>query len=155
MANAHVLHPSEDDEQGGKAESSDKTMLNFVLKGENEEKVCTFAWTFKMLFTRKLFDTEGVWIMTRLVVAQVVMLILILVTTFSLVQSIIAVAEEADRASAELNERDDLPQWVYDITPTGNQVKGALYPAMAVTCLVMVLLFALYIPRYVLCHPYH
>lgn len=152
MANAHVLHPSADDENDEKANSSDRTMLNFVLKGDSEEKVCTFSWTFKMLFTRKLFDTEGVWIMTRLVVAQVAMFILILVTTLSVYQFIIAAADEADRATEEINQRSDLPQWIYDLVPNGGQVKGALFPALAVMCLVMVLLFILYIPRYVSFH---
>jgi hypothetical protein len=151
ITNAHVLHPSatEDDEKDIKSSSTDKTMLNFVLNGESQEKVCTFAWTWKRLLSRRLFDTEGIWIMTRLVTAQVAMLLLMLVITFGAIRTIIYIADEADRATEELNQRSDLPQWIYDLVPNGGQVKGALYPALAISCLVMVLLFLLYIPRYV------
>jgi hypothetical protein len=53
MQNAHMLHT-----EGG----SDNTMLNFVLHGERREAVASVLWTWKMLLTRRLFNSEGVWV---------------------------------------------------------------------------------------------
>lgn len=59
-----------------------------------------------------------------------------------------AAAQRADEMKKSLEEDyDNLPQWVYDVVPTSGQVRGALYPALGMADVVMVLLFVLYLPR--------
>ena len=58
-------------------------------------------------------------------------------------------AERSQKARDELfAEFGDtgLPQWIYDIIPTEEQVRYALYPASSVATVVALLLMLLYIP---------
>ena len=71
----------------------------------------------------------------------------ILVTQFSY-QSVEIIAAEADESRDSLP--DNLPQWIYDISPTGEQVRFALYPACVIGAAVMAVIILLYIPKYVL-----
>ena len=48
----------------------DQTMLNFVLRGKQTEVAGGLLWTWKRLWSGNLFDTEGIWFPTRLLVYQ-------------------------------------------------------------------------------------
>ena len=145
MCNAHNLHPDPTAQASNSVESSDKTMRNYVLRGERQEQVATFAWCWKMILSRRLFNTEGVWITSRMVIIQVAMVIEIIALVTGTVAFIHIAAEEADTATASLD--DNLPQFVYDLVPTGAQVKWALYPALAVAICIMLVLFLILVPR--------
>lgn len=63
LLNAHSLHPAtQEDEKGNFQQNADRAMFNYVVNGVKTENVATFFWTFKMLISRKLFNTEGIWI---------------------------------------------------------------------------------------------
>lgn len=113
LSNAHSLHPE------GRAtrsksvlsslrgsSSSDQTMLNYVLNGERQEDCGGLVWTWKKIFTTELFDTEGVWINSRIWVFQTAQFILGLSvsgTAFYLTEYI---ADLADDATQELEDLD-------------------------------------------------
>lgn len=63
LLNAHSLHPAaQADEKGNFQQKADRAMFNYVVTGAKTENVATFLWTFKMILSRKLFNTEGIWI---------------------------------------------------------------------------------------------
>lgn len=45
-------------------------MLQFTLRGRQFEDAGGIVWTWKLLWSGKLFDTEGIWLPTRLLVFQ-------------------------------------------------------------------------------------
>lgn len=48
----------------------DRTMLNYVLRGQQEKTIGGFFWTFKRIYTGELFHTDGIWIPTRILMFQ-------------------------------------------------------------------------------------
>ena len=59
-------------------------MLNFVLRGERREDYCGgLVWTWRRLLSGALFDEEGIWIASRLIIIQGVQLILLAFYTYS------------------------------------------------------------------------
>ena len=95
--------------------SSDQTMRNYVLDEDRTEKVGGLIWTWWRILDGRLFDTEGIWINTRLIIIQASQLVLLVSVTLLMFLSIPAIAKRAEDA------RDDLgsaPQWVYDLVPT-------------------------------------
>ena len=51
---------------------SEEVMINFVTRGETFEECGGFIWTWKQLFSGSLFEEEGIWIMSRLLVIQTI-----------------------------------------------------------------------------------
>lgn len=83
-----------------------------------------------------------------MVIIQSALVIVMLVLTTALVRFSQVVADEADKARSELDPTA-VPKWVFDLVPTGHMVRSSLYPAVGVSCLVMLLLYMIFIPRYV------
>jgi hypothetical protein len=76
------------------------------------------------------------------------MVLIILAVNLAGLSLIDAAAQRADETNKSLEEDyDNLPQWVYDVVPSSGQVRGALYPALVMADVVMILLFVLYLPR--------
>jgi hypothetical protein len=145
LQNAHSLHPKKASGQDSSVIKED-VMANFVLRGERFEDCGGMVWTWKRLISGALFDEEGIWIMSRLVIIQTAQLLFFAVSTFALLLVINEAAKRAGQANLELEP--GYPQWVYDIVPTASQVRIALYPALAVSMLDMLTIFLIYIPRY-------
>ena len=129
LENSHALNPKGQIGHSGRA-AKDETMMNFVLRGESFEEIGGLLWTWKRLFSRKLFDEDGVWIMSRLIIIQVVQFFLILFYAYT---GVVLVQEIAARAQ---NFQDELepgyPDWFYTFVPTPQQAEAALYPAVGV-----------------------
>jgi hypothetical protein len=125
----------------------DPTFQNFVLYGENKVPAGSFRWTWQRIISGRLFDTEGIWLPTRLLVFQAGQALFGLFIGYGAFATVGYVATIAQDAQDSLPEDDLIPQWVYDIVPTGKQVKQALYPACAVSTIVMLMITLTYIPR--------
>lgn len=147
LKNATKLHTSDNGRNLAPPRGSRDTSLQ---PGEQSgESVAGFLWTWKMILTRKLFNTEGVWISSRTVIVQYAMLFVIVMLIIGSLSFIDHLAEKADQATRELTEYADIPQWVYDITPNGSQVRSSLIPAFVISTSVAIMLFLLYLPSYV------
>ena len=59
----------------------EKTMRNFIVRGERKEEVGGIFWTWWKYFDGTLFDHEGLWIHTRLYVIQVAQVAIALFVT--------------------------------------------------------------------------
>jgi hypothetical protein len=126
---------------------TDPSFQNFLIFGEKLVPAGSITWTWQRLLTGEIFDHEGIWFPARLWVfqfGQVVVGFFVCAAMFSLIPEAQAAA---DKASQELPE--GLPQWVYDMVPSGSEVAIALYPAAITACVVVVFLTAVYVPRYV------
>ncbi|GKY96209.1 hypothetical protein MPSEU_000580800 [Mayamaea pseudoterrestris] len=124
--------------------SLDKTMLNFVLRGCGDEPAGGFLWTAKKIYSRQLFDTEGLWIPTRILVfqtAQVVLGILLGFGSFTFTERLAQYCEDK-----RIELAPETPDWVMQLIPTRQNIETAFYPADFVVIVVIVLLVALYIP---------
>lgn len=118
--NAHSLHDLEEVTAEPATKSSmrasstktkaDPTMLNYVLHGQATVDAGTIFWTWRRLLTRELFDTEGIWIPTRLVTMQGTLFCFFIV--LSLILSVITnwLSDQAAEAQETINP--DLPDWV-------------------------------------------
>jgi hypothetical protein len=125
--------------------AADPVFLNFLVNGEKEEAAGSFWWTWQQIRTGSLFDTEGVWLPTRLLVFQAGQIVCAVLLGYLALVSVERIADSADEAQASLGE--DVPDWVYDFVPTGSQVRRSLYPAAYMASVIMVLLILIYIPR--------
>lgn len=123
-------------------------MINFVIRGETFEECGGTYWTWSQLLSGDLFEEEGVWIMSRLLVIQTTQLLFIGFKTYALTLFIEHAINRCEKWQANL--LPDLPQWVYDFVPTPRQARLALWPAFSVAVFIMVTIFSLYLPRYVL-----
>jgi hypothetical protein len=126
----------------------DLTFANFLLYGESTTLAGSFVWSWRQILSGRLFDEEGIWLPSRLVVFQVVQVLFASVAIYFLYERVEIVAAEADKSRESLPP--NLPQWIYDISPTGDQVRLALYPACFTGAAVMGVIILLYIPRYAL-----
>ena len=90
--------------------STDQTMLNYVLIRQTPEDVGGMFWTWRMLLTQRLFDTEGIWLPTRLVVVQGTLFIFFIIMALVLNAVTNIVAQQA--LNAEANMDPTLPDWV-------------------------------------------
>jgi ascorbate-specific PTS system EIIC-type component UlaA len=84
-------------------------MLNFVLRGKQTETAGGILWTWQRLWSGNLFDTEGIWLPTRLLVFQATQVaagIVIIYMVFFVTQW---AAKEARTFQAELDPT--LPDW--------------------------------------------
>jgi hypothetical protein len=157
LTNAHSLHKrgrspllpqgrrSTSPQRNAVESESDQTIRNYVLRGEREEFAGGIFWTWRRIIDGSLFDTEGIWLNTRLLVFQAAQVIIGAVVAFVLISSVNHIADQAAEAIDKLDP--DLPDWVQELVPTPQMVYIALYPASIVATIVMVLLIVLYIPR--------
>jgi hypothetical protein len=122
----------------------DRTMLNYVLRGQKLEDAGGLLWAWKQIFTGHFFDTEGIWLPTRLVVFQLAQVVITILLSLILIAVSKIAADEAEKARAGLDP--SLPQWVLDIVPTRQDVYYALFPAASVSIVVMICLVLIYIP---------
>jgi hypothetical protein len=146
MENAHKLMPKSASKHNGPP-IKEETMINFVIRGESFEDCGGLAWTWMRLLSGALFEEDGIWIASRLIIIQTVQLFLFAFVTYTGVLLVNEATKRAEQAQAIL--QPGYPQWVYEIVPTPNQVKIALYPALGIVMFVMITLFLVYIPRYV------
>jgi hypothetical protein len=146
MENAHKLMPKSASKHNGPP-IKEETMINFVIRGESFEDCGGLAWTWMRLLSGALFEEDGIWITSRLIIIQTVQLFLFAFVTYTGVLLVNEAMKRAEQAQAIL--QPGYPQWVYEIVPTPNQVKIALYPALGIVMFVMITLFLVYIPRYV------
>ena len=123
----------------------DVVMKNFVLYGNQQEKAGGILWTWKRILTRTIFEEEGIWISTRLVIIQTGQIIVSAIFIGVLIARTPVLADNAQRARDKLPP--NVPQWVYDIVPKSWMLKVSMYPAVACAGLVCVVLVTLYIPR--------
>jgi hypothetical protein len=118
---------------------------NYTIFGEGHEDAASLLWTWKQLYSGRLFDTEGIWLPSRLWIFQLGQVGLAGFIFVALFKFIKRAVKEADKTKEALPS--GLPQWVYDIVPTGREVKFALIPAAWVALLICASLILLYIPR--------
>lgn len=146
LENARNLMPNITSEMISGSAIKDEAMANYLLRGERYEPECGgMFWTWKRVLSGALFDEEGVWICSRLVTIQTAQLFLFAFVTYSGFLLVGEASIRAEKARAELEP--GYPQWVFDFVPTSQQVRIALYPALAVAMLVMLVIFLIYIPR--------
>ncbi|GAX19612.1 hypothetical protein FisN_19Hh192 [Fistulifera solaris] len=153
LMNACVLHDSSEPMKQSLSDSrstlrngssSDETMLNFVFRGNGSERAGGFLWTWELFQTGALFEKEGIWLPTRMIVfqtAQVGFTIILSLILFSITGIASILAGEAQESLTE-----ELPSWARQLVPTRRGVELALYPASIAATFTMVLLVVLYIP---------
>lgn len=160
LSNAHEMHaldagalgsiPLANSVTGSSKRSSldtvtDRTLREFLLRSERKEVACGLFWTWRRILDGSLFNTEGIWINTRLIVMQAVQVILAAFVSTILFENIEEVADKTQK------ERDSMhpssPQWAKDFVPTRKMVYVALYPATIVGTLVMLATILIYLPR--------
>jgi hypothetical protein len=154
LQNAHQMHGAEDITTGReslgqtnslRASQRDPVYHNYVLFGESHESAGYLVWTWQQLLSGRLYDTEGVWLPARLwifQIGQILVAVLLCVLLFTFIETVV---ESADQATADLPE--GLPEWIYDIVPTGRETRIALTPAAWMAVIVCISLILLYIPR--------
>ena len=131
---------------------SDAVFQNFTLRGERTVKAGSLLWTWQRILTGDLFEDEGIWLPSRLLifqVGQVFFAVFISVALFALVE---VTADEADKATREITFKMKYtdtyyPDWVLDIVPEGKEVRWALLPAASISTFVCFMLCIIYLPR--------
>lgn len=123
---------------------SDTVFQNYTLNGEKYEDAGSLLWVWERIITGELFDNEGVWLPSRLIIFQFGQIAVALMTLFLLFFFVGKVSKAADDAQSNINE--GLPSWFYEFVPTGQQVRWALVPAASISVAVCVFLILLYIP---------
>jgi hypothetical protein len=124
---------------------SDPVFQNYTAHSESHENVGSLLWTWHQIITGRLFDAEGIWLPARLWIFQLGQILLSAFVCAGLFELIKKAVKEADSANDVLPA--GLPQWVYDIVPTGREVKFALIPASCVAVVVCASVMLVYIPR--------
>eukprot|EP00934_Nitzschia_sp_Nitz4_P003806 Nitzschia sp. Nitz4//scaffold23_size168460//147873//151411//NITZ4_002247-RA/size168460-snap-gene-0.128-mRNA-1//1//CDS//3329543719//3796//frame0 len=150
LSNATKMHGDTSNHQGRGTTSSlhkthsDEVFQNYTLQGEGREECGSFSWTWNQIVNGELFETEGIWLPARLIVFQFGQILMALFVSLVLFAFVIRVAKLADEASANLDS--NLPQWVLDIVPSGQEVRLALYPTAVVSVFVPLVILLNYIP---------
>jgi hypothetical protein len=93
-----------------RGESGDHAFENFVLHGEKREPAGSLGWTWRIILSGRLFDTEGIWLPTRLLIFQGGQILFGAAAARIFISTVEITAQEADEAVNDLDE--DLPQWV-------------------------------------------
>lgn len=96
--------------------SRDLTMRNYVRDADRTEKVGGFFWTWWRILNGSLYDSEGIWISTRIIIIQVGQLAVLVTGSMLMLYSVEHFGNQAEAARNDLNPGD--PQWAYDIVPT-------------------------------------
>ncbi len=158
ILNASSLHPNlstsdtiaDGEDVVVRRSAKDEAVLNFILRGDKVEDKCGgFLWVWKKIWNRSLYEEEGIWIHTRLLVGQTGQLMVIVFLGFLLfvgTQYIAAAADTARKQLESTGEIVDLPLWLYDFVPTGQQVYQTFIPGAVTALIVAICIFILYIP---------
>ena len=157
LLNASSLHPKSsmpDNRANGenvviRRSAKDEAVLNFILKGDKIAQCGGLLWTWKQIWNRTLYEEEGIWIHTRLLIGQVGQVMVIAFLSVLLFFGTKYIAAAADKAREQLEstgEIVDLPRWVYDFVPTGQQVYQTFTPGTVTALIVAISIFILYIP---------
>jgi hypothetical protein len=119
ILNAHSLHNFDD--RGRYGVSSTKTVgarssidhvsLQYILRGKTVDDSGGIFWSWRQFVTGRLFDTEGIWLPSRLMVIQGVLLGLSIVLGLILLRATKYAADEAEKKFQETRDQD-LPDWV-------------------------------------------
>lgn len=132
-------------------EAVDAVFQNFTLRGERTVKAGSLFWTWQKIRSGELFDEEGIWLPSRLIIFQVGQVVIGIFFSAVMFYVVEQAAREADRATAELKINLSLgnryPEWVIDMVPTGNEVRGALLPSASIAVCVCFMLIIIYLPR--------
>lgn len=155
LLNARRMHGSKD-QDGSNIETnptrskrfgqvSQTVFQTYVLYGEDKELCGGWAWTFRRLFSKELFEVEGIWFPSRLWTFQVMQCVVLALLCVLVPILITTAVQNAEDANQELP--DDLPSWVYDFVPTSWQVRVSLVPSAFIALAVCVCIILLYIPR--------
>lgn len=123
---------------------SDAVFQNYTLHGESREAFGSVVSVMMRLWTGELFDEEGIWLPSRLIVFQFVQIVVAILVVVFLVLVVDDAAKSADEATAKLEP--DFPKWVIDFIPNGDEVRWALIPAATIAGSVPVVLILIYIP---------
>lgn len=94
----------------GQSSEPDRTMLNYVLRGETQRVEGGVIWAWKLLLSGKLFESEGIWIPTRMIVFQGAQVVLAAFTGWIFVFISKFAADQA--ADADESIDPDWPEWV-------------------------------------------
>jgi len=119
LMNADRLHSSVDSLFPSICEGLDgssRAMQNFLLDADHTEVVGGIVWTWWGILNGSLFNTEGIWINTRLIISHVAQLALMAVLSSVLLASVPQIAEEAQQARDDLPE--NTPKYLSDLVPT-------------------------------------
>ncbi|KAL7565528.1 hypothetical protein ACA910_003808 [Epithemia clementina (nom. ined.)] len=127
------------------ASTRDQTSRNFILRGERFEDAGGTFWTFWRLCDGSLFNDEGLWLNSRLMIIQASQLITGMIGTIFFFLATERMALEADDYRASLSEQD-YPDNIMDIFPTGDMIRRSFYPSCVVAIVIMFLITLLYIP---------
>ena len=153
LINAFVLHDpnaskyfkKKKDSVDSSMSKDDTAMKNFVLYGDQNELSGGILWTWRRLLSRRLFDEEGVWISSRLIIIQFGQVIIAVIFVAVLQAQTPVFAEQVQTARDDLP--NGLPGWVYEMVPEPWMIRTSLYPAVACAGAVCCGLILLYIPR--------
>jgi hypothetical protein len=130
---------------------SDAVFQNFTLRGEGKVDAGSLVWSWRKILSGELYEEEGIWLPSRLIIFQVAQVAIGLFFSFLIFRVVRIAADAADEATAEIESlriRERLlPDWVVDFVPTGDEVRLALEPAAIIAVIVCVILVLLYIPR--------
>lgn len=126
--------------------ASDTVLQNYILRGDGIERIGSLFWVWENIRNGSLFDAEGIWLPARLVIFQFAQIAVAILSLFLLYFIVDEAARAADEATATLE--NDLPAWIYDLVPTGAEVRGALIPAASISVAVCFFLILIYVPRY-------
>lgn len=130
---------------------SDAVFQNFMLRGEEMVDAGSLIWSWRKILSGELYEEEGIWLPSRLIIFQVAQVAIGLFFTYVVFQVVRIAADAADAATAEIEriklKEDYLLPWVIELVPTGEEVRWALEPAGVVAVLVCVVLILVYIPR--------
>jgi len=128
-----------------KLQSNVHPALQSYLLQSNETEFCaSWSWVLRRFLSRELFQNEGIWIPSRLWSIQVMQIIVLVFFCRALQYVIETAMKKAEEANAELPE--GLPQWIYDLVPTPDELRIALLPSAIIAVAVMVMIICLYIP---------
>ena len=100
---------------------SDQTIRNYILEEEKTEIVGGMLWTWQRIYDGTLFDTEGIWINTRLLIIQVGQVILSFTLSVLMLASVERLADQSEQARADLES--SVPDYVRDLFPTRSKYR--------------------------------
>ena len=96
------MKPKNDDPtQKSDLDIGEELMINFVIRGETFEDCGGLIWTWKQLASRELFEEEGVWIMSLLLVIQTIQALFIGFKTYALALFIEEVLRRCEQWQAD------------------------------------------------------
>jgi hypothetical protein len=123
---------------------SEVVFKSYMSKGGTRVVEGNILWVWRRILTGELFDTEGIWLPSRLLVFQFGQVIISMFTLFFLFFFVETAANKADEAQKNLDP--DLPKWFLEFVPTGSQVRMSLTPAACVAVTIFAFSILIYIP---------